>query len=240
YGLKKKSRINLDDGLLASTTLRSVARMFAFAAPEVYASGEPSGIEVLQTAPPVLRLGTDMLAGRSDKELAYHFAKRLTYFHPWHVIATLYGREALDHLYMAAASLVDPDYRLVLRDDLPAQEQQTISETVAEVRAMLEKSAPAEIRRQLVSVMENYWKRTKTPNIGAWHRAVELTADHAAVIASGDIAMVGQLIKNDTDGLSKLKNSEKLKEFVQFVLSDTYLKLRRQLGVQIDYSELLG
>jgi len=240
FNLKKKNRLDLNEGLVVCTAARNVSRMFGLQPPEFYRSDEASGIEILPTNPPCIRLGTDMMSGRSDKELAYYIAKYLTYFHPSHIIATIYGREALDHLFMAAASLVDPNYQLVLREDLSPTEQQIIAQTVGDLKQVLEKSMAPEVRQQLTAVMQSFWSRNSAPDIGRWHRHVELTANHAGLVASGDVAMVGQLIKGETATLSKLKNSEKLKEIVQYVISEPYLLLRRQLGVGIDYSELLG
>ncbi|TNF38434.1 MAG: tetratricopeptide repeat protein [Deltaproteobacteria bacterium] len=240
FNLKKKNRLDLNDGMVVCSAARSVVRMFGLQAPDFYRGEEATGIEILPTNPPCIRLGTDMMSGRSDKELAFYIAKFLSYFHPSHIIATVYGREALDHLYMAAASLVDPNYQLVLRDDLAASEQQLIAQTVGDLKQVLEKSMAPEVRQQLTAVMQSFWSRNPAPDTGRWHRHIELTANHAGLVASGDVALVGQLIKGESTALSKLKNSEKLKEIVQYVISEPYLLLRRQLGVGIDYSELLG
>jgi len=240
FGLKKKNRIGYEEGLLVSNTVRSVARMFGTNPPELYRWPEPSGIEILPTNPPALRFGTDTMSGRDDKELAFIVAKRLSYLHPWHLITTIYGRDALDHLYMAAGSLVNPNFTLTLREDIPSEARQAIAQNVGELRAILEKNIAPDIRQQLTAVMQNMWRRTPNPDIGRWHRQIELTANHAGLVAAGDIELVGQLIKNEAVGMSKLKSSEKLKEFVKYVISEPYLQLRRHLGVQIDYSELIG
>lgn len=240
FGLKKKSRIEPDEGLLVTSVAKNVARMFGLTSPELYRGTEATGIEILPTNPPVILLGTDMLTGRSDRELAYFLAKRLAYFHPWHVATTIYGRDALEHLYMGACSLVDPGYQISLREDVPKDEQQRIGAAVGEIRASLDKAMPPELRQQLAAVMQSLWRRTRTPEIGKWHRHVELTANHAGLVAAGDVGLVGQLIRNEAQGMSKLKSSERLTDFVQYVTSEPYLALRRQLGVQIDYSELIG
>lgn len=240
FGLKKKNRLDLSEGLLVASTLRNILKMFGMQAPEVYRAEEPSGLEILQTNPPRMRIGTDFMTGRDDRELAYHFAKRLTYFQPSHMIATLYPREALESLYLAAASLVDPGYQIPMRADVDPAATQAILQQAAEVRTVLEKGLSPDLRQQLTAVMRAHWARGRGPNMGAWHRGIELTACHAGLVACGDPALAGKLIKEEPSGLSKLKNSDKLKDMVHYVLSDTYLNLRRQLGVEIDYSDLLG
>ncbi len=240
FGLKKKARIDLQEGLMVATTLRNILKMFSMQAPEVYRAEEPTGLEILQTNPPRLRIGTDYLTGRDDKELAYHLAKRLTYFQPSHVIATLYPREALESLYLAAASLVDPSYEIPMRSDADPEAIRAIVTQAAEVRAVLDKGLTPELRQQLVAVMRAHWARGRGPNLGGWHRGIELTACHAGVVACGDPALAAVYMKQEPSGLSKLKNSDKLKDLVHYVLSEPYLQLRRQLGVEIDYSDLLG
>jgi hypothetical protein len=39
--------------------------------------------------------------------------------------------------------------------------------------------------------------------------------------------------------MSKLAKQDKLKDHVLYVMSDPYLQLRKQLGLQIDYSDLM-
>ncbi|MFO0751339.1 MAG: tetratricopeptide repeat protein [Myxococcota bacterium] len=240
YGLKKKQKLELTEGLLVANTIRNVLKIFGMASPEIYKGEEATGIEILQTNPPKMRLGTDMLQGRTDKELAFHIAKKLTYFQPAHIIATLYPREALENLYLAGASLVDPNYQIVMREDLDPTAKQAIVAQAAEVRAMLEKTMAPELKQQLAAVMRSSWKRSPVPDLGRWHRAVELTAQHAGLVACGDPALTLELIKGETVGMSKLKMPDKLKDHVMYVVSEQYFQLRKQLGLQIEYSDLLG
>ncbi len=238
YGLKKKARINLDDGSLVATTIGTVAKTLGYSVPEVYSGEQPTGIQFIKTAPPALVVGTDMKTGRSDKEIAFFAAKQLTYCHPAHVIATLYPRQNLDPLYMAAARLIDPSYQPQFRADLPKEEVQKIQQSVMETHQVLDKNISSETRQELTEALRNFWKRNKAPDAGRWHRHIELTANHAAVLMCNDIALAGQLIKSEQTAMSKLKSSEKLKEFVHYCMSEQYLGLRKRLGLQIDYSDL--
>ncbi|MCC6619797.1 MAG: hypothetical protein IT385_01000 [Deltaproteobacteria bacterium] len=240
YGLKKKGKLELSEGLLVAHTIRNVLKMYGVTPPDIYKGEEATGLEILQTNPPKLRLGTDMLGGRTDKELAFHVAKKLTYFRPEHVIATLYPREALEFLYLAGASLVDPNYQIVMRDDIDPTTREGIKQQAGEIRAVLDKAMTPDLKQQLAAVMRSSWKRSPVPDLGRWHRAVELTAQHAGLVACGDPALTLDLIKGETIGMSKLKMPDKLKDHVLYVISEPYLQLRKQLGLQIEYSELLA
>lgn len=239
YQLKKKNRLDLGEGLLVTNTIAKVLRMFGMPAPEMHRGELATGIEFLQTDPPKLRFGTDVLSGVSDKELAFHVARRLTYFMPSHLVAILYPREALEGLYLGAASVVDPNYQITTRDEVDPAAKAALLQAAAETRAVLEKNLTPELRQQLTAVMRSLWKRTPVPELGVWHRAIELTAIHAGVIACNDPALALELLQRESTGMSKLTKQDKLRDHVLYVMSDGHLQLRRQLGLQIDYSDLL-
>jgi len=240
YQLKKKSRLELNEGLLVTNTIAKVLRMFGMPAPEMYRGELATGIEFLQTDPPKLRFGTDVLSGVTDKELAFHVARRMTYFMPSHLVAILYPREALEGLYLGAASVVDPNYQITTRDDVDPSAKAMLLQAAGETRGVLEKQLTPELRQQLTAVMRSLWKRTPVPELGIWHRAIELTAIHAGVVASNDPALALELLQRESTGMSKLTKQEKLRDHVLYVMSDAYLQLRKQLGLQIDYSDLMA
>jgi hypothetical protein len=239
YQLKKKSRLELNEGLLVTNTIAKVLRMFGMPAPEMYRGELATGIEFLQTDPPKLRFGTDVISGLTDKELAFHVARRMSYFMPSHLVAILYPRESLEGLYLGAASIVDPNYQITTRDDVDPTAKEMLRQAAGETRGVLEKSLTPELRQQLTAAMRNLWKRTPVPELGRWHRAIELTAIHAGVLASNDPALSLELLQREASGMSKLAKQDKLKDHVLYVMSDPYLQLRKQLGLQIDYSDLM-
>ncbi len=240
YQLKKKSRLELDEGLLITNTIRQVLRMFGMPAPEMYKGDLATGIEFLHTDPPMLRFGADVLQGLTDKELAFHVARKLTFFQPSHLVAILYPREALDGLYLGAASVVDPNYQIATHEGVPEDDRRRLMQAAGEAKAVLEKSLTPELRQQLTAVLRNLWKRTPVPELGKWHRAIELTAIHAGVVACNDPSLALTMLQAETTGMSRLSKQDKLRDHVLYVMSDPYLQLRKQLGLQIDYADLMG
>lgn len=240
YQLKKKSRLELNEGLLVTNTIAKVLRMFGVAAPEMYKGELASGIEFLQTDPPMLRFGVDVLQGLGEKDLAFHIARRLSYFAPSHLVAILYPREALDGLYLGAAMVVDPNYQIATHEGVAEEDRMRLVQAATEARQVLEKNLTPELRQQLTATMRSLWRRTPVPELGRWHRAVELTAIHAGVVASSDPALALTLLQAEPHGMSRLTKQDKLKDHVLYSISDPYLMLRKQLGLQIDYSDLMG
>jgi hypothetical protein len=240
FNLKKKSRLELEDGSLLSNTTRNVLRMFGMPAPEMHKGEEAKGVEFLQTDPPMLRFGTDTQTGLSDKELAFRITRRLSYFMPSHLVAILYPREALDGLYLGAAVLVDPNYQVPTHEGVDAATRQSLINAAADIRAVLDKNLTAapDLRQELVTTMRNLWKRTPVPELGRWHKAIELTAIHAGIVACNDPAVSLVELQQEQTGLSRLTKQDKLRDHVIYVLGEPYLQLRKQLGLQIDYSDL--
>lgn len=236
-GLKKKDRDDLTQPTLINTTMKSASQLLGIPLPEVYLGRQ--GLEVLPTMPPALAVGPDMQVGQSEKELAFRVGKRLTYFHPWRIMAALYDHAQLDMIYMAALKLVDPSFDMA-RSDLPAETQQQIAQSVADIHQDLERKATQQMRNQLAQVLTDFLSKHKAPKIGRWHREVELTANHAGLFLCGDIELVGKILSKEVSGASKLSRGDKLKDLVEYVLSERFAEMRKQMGVEIDYSELLG
>ncbi|MGM0574216.1 MAG: tetratricopeptide repeat protein [Myxococcota bacterium] len=239
-GLKKKDRMDLSEQTLVASTMKTVSRLLGIPMPEVYKDERRMGFEILPTMPPTLAMGSDMLSGQTEKELAFRLAKRLTYFHPWRIMAAQYEHDQLDLIFMGAATLVDPSFQLPLRDDMPEETKQALMGQVADIREELEKSITPQTRKQLTQVITDYLSREKLPRIGQWHRQVELTANHAGLFVSGDVELVAQVLSKEVSGASKLSRGDKLKDLVIYVLSDRYAELRTKMGMEIDYTELLG
>ena len=85
----------------------------------------------------------------------------------------------------------------------------------------------------MAQLIEVFRAQNALPNIGAWHRQVELTANHAALLVCGDIELAERLLAREVVGNSKLGRGEKLKDLVHYVLGERYATARRELGLTI-------
>ena len=236
FGLKKKDRIPSNDSSLFMTTFKAVSALLGLPEPPTVYRGATAGFQIRETMPPVLVVGPEMLSGRTPKDLAFHIAKRLSYFHPWHLLAGYFDHPTLDLLFMAAAATVNDEYKMPIRQDLPAHEVERIVQKAGQFRGELQASLSADQRSQLEKALGEFWSRGHQPNIGTWYRQVELSANHAALLATNDIEMVGGMLRDEAAEASKLKRADKLKDIVNYVLSDQYLALRKHMGMQIQYS----
>ncbi len=240
YGLKKRDRLDLSERSLIASVIGPVSRVLNITPPDIYRSQTAMGIQILPTYPLTMVIGPDMEQGQSPKALAFRVAKHLTYMHRWHVMAALYDHRALDLMFLAAATLADPGFEMPIRADLDEAQIASIQQQVGAIHETLAKNSTAQQRTMLQQIFAEYWAKNDFPKIGAWHRAVELTANHAGLLAADDIELVGSILRDEVAGTSKLGRGDKLKDLVIYGISDRYFKLREALGVKIDYSELFG
>ena len=100
-------------------------------------------------------------------------------------------------------------------------------------QAELDRRITPRQRKELEQHIDEFRTQNTLPKIGAWHRQVELTANHAALVVCGDIELAERLLAREVVGSSKLGRGEKLKDLVHFVLSDRFDEARKALGLSI-------
>lgn len=237
-GLKKKDKVNLEEGTLFSSVIRDVSRILGIQAPEIYFSQAITGFQFQPLFPSALVVGPDMMSNIGIKQLAYFAAKYLTYFHRWHRIATVYPRQQLDILFMGAAKAADPGYAVQL--NVAPDQAQLIGAEIQKIVAVLTKNGTAQQIGVLQQTMAEFWRKNSAPALGAWHRNIELTANHAAMLVTDDMELVGRMLKQEPPGLSKLNRGEKLKDLVMYGLGPRWQELRTRMEVTIDYSDAFG
>ncbi|MDP6944798.1 MAG: hypothetical protein QF464_11665, partial [Myxococcota bacterium] len=236
FGYKKKDKFDLEQKTLLASALNGVGRVLGMPVPDAYV-GQGMGMELLPTVPPVLKVGRDMTTGHSQKEIAFHAAKQMTYAHPARVMATLYQHEQLDQFFMAAFSLVVPDFQIPVKPELSESDIQQLAQTVGEIRAELDRRLTPQQRSELALHIQTFQAQNALPNIGAWHRQVELTANHAALLVCGDIELAERLLAREVVGNSKLGRGEKLKDLVHYVLGERFAQARCDLGLTVHVEE---
>ena len=75
-GLKKKeSELDLGDGSLFSNVVNRTAQIMNVTVPPIFVSDRHLGIQIVNLEEPSVLVGTDMLSGRSEKELAFVMGK---------------------------------------------------------------------------------------------------------------------------------------------------------------------
>ena len=222
-GLKRRDEVNVKDRTLFGNVFRTVSHLLGIPAPKVYLSEKTFGMHIEATVPPILVIGRDMLEQKTDRELAFVLGKYLTYFHPSHLFAGTYGSAALKMLYSAALRFVHPEIKV-----------EGNAEDVESLREELARKISNPQANQLGAAVEHFHSRNKTPGLSRWLTNVELTANHAGLLACGDLDVAAKSLAQESISFSKLPPKEKVKELVLYAISEDHLELRKTVGINVE------
>jgi golgin subfamily B member 1 len=232
FNLKKKDQLDLDEKRLVCSAFKAVSGIFSIPVPEVYINPQGAGIELLPTSPPILQIGSDLLQGKTEKELCFLIASRLVYLHRHHIMAGYFSRQELESFFIAIQGVCDPSFspEAVLGDGVAPE----VLKGLADLQDSIEKSATPKQLEQLRQAFTNYAGQSRPQSVENWLREVELSANHAAILASDDIALAGRILKEVSPAETQLTVAERLKDLVLFATSNRYSNLRETLGLLVE------
>jgi hypothetical protein len=206
---------------LPETSTASVVRSFQWAArflgigcPDLYAIEDAPGIAVMHALHPSTALGRSVLSGPSAKELAFLAGRHLTYYRPeYHVLLYYPTRDELTTLLFAAVQLGLPE-----SPSMPAG--------LRVFRARLARRIGARDHAMLTRAIRELNARGGHAQIGAWMRAVELTAARAGLLLSGDLGSAAAVVKSESRPLADLTTDERRGDLIAFSASEAHVDLR--------------
>jgi len=233
-GLGKADRVSLKKRTAFAVALQHSSAVLGIPAPEVFTTPKTAGLKLLKTQPMGLAVSPKILASKSVQGLGFHVAKRIVYCSPWHVMAGIYDANMLHAFFMAAATLVNPKFPVLMpANQLPTEKARHV-QVITEIRTKLSEALTPKTAKQLTELLKAV-RNPDNPNvIQEWHRAIELTANRAALVVANDVDLVGRIVKGETVGMSSLTPQEKLKDLFTYVLGDRFAGVRRHLGIALN------
>ncbi|MBM4353778.1 MAG: tetratricopeptide repeat protein, partial [Deltaproteobacteria bacterium] len=222
-GLKKKDELDLSQKTIFTAVFNRVSQLLGIPAPKVYLSDRSFGIRLEATVPPVLIIGKDMLHGKSEKELAFLIAKNLTYFHPMHVLAACYPAPVLKQFYQVALKHVQPGVQVDGGD----------SEQFKVLMQHLQKRISPQLATTLANSINHFYSKGTRPGVSRWLTGVELTANHAGLLACLDLEVAASVLRQESIAFSKLPPREKAKELVLYAISEEFADAREAMSLKL-------
>ena len=231
FGLKKKDQLDLNEKRLVCSAFKAVSKVLSIPTPEVYISAQGSGIEILPLSPPVLQVGSDLLQGRSEKELCFIIAQKLAYLHRHHIMAGYFTRQELESFFIAIQGVCDPNFRpeSVLGEGAAPE----VLTGLADLQASIEKTATPKQLEALRQAFAGYASQPRPQSVENWLREVELSASHAAILVADDVELAARILKDMSASDSLLSVTERLKDVVLYATSNRYSMLREALGLTV-------
>ncbi|HEX4405777.1 MAG TPA: tetratricopeptide repeat protein, partial [Polyangia bacterium] len=233
WGLKRKDKRDVaTDQLLFSKVFNYVNQVLGVPQPELYLRPESPGELDLANArekaalTPSFVVGANLLQGRPEKELAYVIGKKLTFMRPDHfvrwpnVVPTV---AELKVVFLAALRLVQPN--VPVKPDL--------AQPVGQYYDALRKLMPPQMTEQLGVVVQRFLATKSEADLHKWSNAVDLTATRAGLLVCNDLDVAARLAQSEPVSVGVVEPKEKIRDLIQWSISDEYFTLREHLGLII-------
>jgi golgin subfamily B member 1 len=233
WGLKRKDRRDVaTDQLLFSKVFNYVNQVLGVPQPELYLRPESPGELDLANArekahlTPSFVVGANLLQGRPEKELAYVIGKKLTFMRPDHfvrwpnVVPTV---AELKVVFLAALQLVQPKFEV----------KADLRQPVGQYLAALQKLIPPQMHEQLGAVVQRFIATKGEADLHKWANAVDLTATRAGLLVCNDLDVAARLAQTEPVSVGVVEPKEKIRDLIQWSISEEYFVLREHLGLII-------
>ena len=216
-----------------ATSTVTLARTFGWAAqvlglpscPLLYVRSDvPGALAAVPNEPPASVAGQTVLTGFSTQDLLFIVGKHLAMYRGEHYIKTLFPTVTeLTVLLFAGIKLVAPDA------PSPPDIDKQIMGTAQQLRSFIQ---PVQLEGLRMVVKKFLADGAKT-NVKRWVQTVEITSNRAGLLLCGDLEIAKKIIAAEPQQPGDLTAQEKLKELLQFSVSEQYHALRNALGITI-------
>lgn len=200
-------------------------QILALQAPALYVRNDvPGALTVAPMDPPSSVAGATVLSGFTPQELMFLIGKHLTYYRGEHYIKTLFpSLTELKTLLLTAVKIAMPDF------PLPDDMQKGVMTTAQELVKYMQPVQADGLRL----VVKRFVDEGAKADIKKWMQTSDTTAIRAGFVLCGDLEMAAKLIRAEPVVAGDLSPSEKLKELIQYAVSEQYFNARAALGIAI-------
>jgi tetratricopeptide (TPR) repeat protein len=208
------------------TSTVTIVRAFVWAStvlgittPDIYVlDNVPGGIAAVQLSVPSTAVGPEVVRDRSLADLLFLVARHLAYYRPEHYPLVFYPTlPELTTLFFAAIKLALPDMAIPGTD------------SVAKLRKRLAAHITPEERAELALAGKQFDEAGGRVDLGVWIKSVELTANRAGLVLSGDFHAAIERIKTEKRGIADVTSEERRLDLVGYLASSGHADLRKLL-----------
>jgi hypothetical protein len=233
YGIKRKDKRDLaTDQLMLSRVFIYASQILGVSIPELYLRQDWAGdMEFVsarekQQLCPALIVGSALLQGKQEKDLAYALGKRLTLLRADHVLRwprIVPQVSELKAFFLAALKLVQP--KVPIKGDMEVP--------VAERVALLQRFLPPQQMEQLAEVVRRFLESKADVDLHKWAISVDYTSTRAGFLLCNDLEIAVQQIMSEPIAVGSADPKDKIRDLIQWSVSEEYFELRSHLGLAI-------
>lgn len=232
-GLKRKDKRQLaTDQLMFSKLFYYVAQVLGVPVPEVFLieDAKPADIQLANFAEknelcPAFVVRPHLLQGKTEREIAFLSARRLTFMRPEYYLKLLLPTNTeLKVALLSAIYLVRRDFPLP-PDVGPMVAQQYAPE--------IQRRLNPAVFEQLAAVVQRFIQAAPQVDLAKWGHAVDATSHRAGFVVCGDLEVASRMVSAEPVTVGGPQVKDKIKELVLYSISEEYFAVRQQMGVTI-------
>jgi hypothetical protein len=208
------------------TSTVTIVRAFVWAStvlgittPDIYVLRDvPGGVGALQLASPATAVGPEVLKGLSLADLVFVVARHLAYYRPEHYPLIFYSTlPELTTLFFASLKIALPEVPIPGGD------------AVGKLRKRLSAYINPAERGELVKAAKQFDEAGGRVDLGAWIKSVEVTANRAALVLSGDFHAAMKRIKSEKRNIADVTAEDRRLDLVGYLAAAGHADLRQRL-----------
>ncbi|HWO19719.1 MAG TPA: tetratricopeptide repeat protein [Kofleriaceae bacterium] len=232
FGIKRKDkRVLPGDPLMFSKLFYYVAQVLNVPLPEVFLVEDNKAADIqLANAMekgelcPSFVVRPHLLQGKSEREIAFLSARRLTFMRPEYYLKMLLPTNTeLKVVVLSAIVMVQP--RFPVPPDMVQLVQQYLPE--------MQKRMPPQVIEQLGAVVSRFIQAAPEINLAKWGHAVDATSHRAGFVVCGDLEVAARMVSAEPVTVGGPQVKDKIKELVLFSISEEFFTVRAQMGLTI-------
>jgi tetratricopeptide (TPR) repeat protein len=232
FGIKRKDKLQLaGNPLMFSKLFYYVAQVLNVPLPEVYLveDGKPADIQLANAIEktelcPSFVVRPHLLQGKSEREIAFLSARRLSFMRPEYYLKMLLPTNTeLKVVVMSAIAMLQP--RFPIPPDMVAIVQQYLPD--------MKKRMPVQVLEQLGAVVARFMQAAPEINLAKWGHAVDAVSHRAGFVVCGDLEVAARMVSSEPVVVGGPQVKDKIKELVLFSISEEFFAVRAQMGLTI-------
>ncbi len=232
FGIKRKDRRQLPgDPLMFSKLFYYVAQVLNVPLPEVFLveDNKPADIQLANAIEknelcPSFVVRPHLLQGKSEREIAFLSARRLTFMRPEYYLKMLLPTNTeLKVVVLSALAMVNP--RFPIPPDMVQLVQQYLPE--------MQKRMPPQVLEQLGAVVNRFIQAAPEINLAKWGHAVDAVSHRAGFVVCGDLEVAARMVSAEPVVVGGPQVKDKIKELVLYSISEEFFTVRAQMGLTI-------
>jgi hypothetical protein len=197
------------------------ASILGMTSPPFFADPEfPGIVEMVPGVPPSSRLGKTALSGRSPTELAFIAGRHLAWYREEHFVRLLVPSiPDLEDVFLSALTIGQPGL------PLGADVRRRVEPIAKAIEPILDKVLVDRLRGYFLRFVEEGGRT----NLQRWAIASDHTATRAGFLLSNDLSAAHKMLELESPAAQR----ERMDDLLEFVVSDRYVNLRKQIGIAV-------